>query len=152
MKVDHRLLLIVSDWMTHAWIHCIWRCHMLTPHRPVNGYAWNFEGVYPWILHRQLFDFRFRAQTGSERFLPTGSLNHRNWKSQSILLESSWFFVMRVLSSFFYFKILVSTKEKVNGAEAEVGLYIVGWHIRVWSLVSGWDTLEYYTWSRVPTH
>ena len=30
--------------------------------------TWRVHAVYPWLLHRQLFDFRFRPQTGSWLF------------------------------------------------------------------------------------
>ena len=43
-------------------------------------------------------------------FSETGSWKHRDRKSKSISSESSWVFVMRVLSSFFDFSILVAAR------------------------------------------
>ena len=67
--------------------------------------------VGPELVQRHIFNFRFRLQTGSwPVFSQTGSSNHRNRKSKSISSESSWIFVMRDLSSFFDFSILVATR------------------------------------------
>ena len=42
---------------------------------------------HPQLLHRQLFDFRFRPQTGSGLFSETGSWKHRNRKSKLSLVK-----------------------------------------------------------------
>ena len=72
--------------------------------------TWRVYAVLPWLLQRQLFDFRFDFKPEVGCFSKTGSSKNQNRKSKSIPLESSWVFVMRLLSLFFDFSKLLAAR------------------------------------------